>query len=258
MNAEMEALGRAHGKRKFKVLLPSLVRRCFHRAPTCRTSPNTLWACSVCRRWYQRNCSASQKISEWLWGRDTTPLSRLSLSPANERRIKSVRVVGVRMCIRCRTEANVKGVHLYVLVVGGNRHKLRQPLAEPHGHVTVHVHSKRFKAFLQATDGEVLEGADVLTKVHSGNLTNTQTAHWDKTWRWTSSVESSDVKIQRDKPEQYVKVIPNLGYRAQLNTKTISIIWKAVIRFAEEGREDWLIIENHPCVQNDMKQPVGF
>lgn len=176
-------------QKRVKALLPSLVRRIFRWALICRTSLNTLWACSVCRRWCQRNCSASQKISEWLWGKDTTPLSRLSSSPTNERRLYSVRVLGVRMCIRCRTEMSVKGVHLYVLVVGGNRHKLRQPLAEPHGHVTVHVHSKRFKAFLQATDGEVLQGADVLTKVHSGNLTNTQTAHWDETWRWTSSVE---------------------------------------------------------------------
>lgn len=76
--------------------------------------------------------------------------------------------------------------HLYVLVVVGNRHKLRQPLAEPHGHVPVHVHGERFKAFLQATDGEVLEGADVLTEVHPGHLTNTQTANWDETWKQRS------------------------------------------------------------------------
>lgn len=82
-----------------------------------------------------------------------------------------------------------------MLVVGGNGHKLREPLAEPHGHIAVHVHSKRFKAFLQATDGEVLEGADVLTEVHSGNLTNAQTADWDETWRWTRPVELSGVTI---------------------------------------------------------------
>lgn len=72
--------------------------------------------------------------------------------------------------------------HLYVLVVRGDRYKLRQPLAEPHGYISVHVDSKRFVAFLQAADGEVLESADIFTKVHPPHLTHTQTAHWDKTW----------------------------------------------------------------------------
>lgn len=72
--------------------------------------------------------------------------------------------------------------HLHVLVVGGDGNKLRQPLAEPHGDVPVHVDSKRFVAFLQAADGEVLQSADVFTEVHSARLTHTQTGHWDKTW----------------------------------------------------------------------------
>lgn len=81
--------------------------------------------------------------------------------------------------------------HLYVLVVVGDRYKLRQPLAEPHGDVPVHVDSKRFVAFLQATDGEVLQSADVFTKVHSPHLTYTQTAHWNKTWTWTEETLSN-------------------------------------------------------------------
>lgn len=108
-----------------KVTLPFLVRRCFRLALTCQTTLNTLWACSVCRRLYQRNCSGSQKISEWLWGKDTTPLSRLSSSPANERRWREVPVWGRAYVHQVQREASVKRVHLYVLVVGGNRHKLR-------------------------------------------------------------------------------------------------------------------------------------
>ncbi len=79
--------------------------------------------------------------------------------------------------------------HLYVLVVGGNRDKLRQPLAEPHGDIPVHVDSERFVAFLQAADSEVLQSANVFTKVHSPHLTHTQTAHWDKTWRRTEEIK---------------------------------------------------------------------
>lgn len=83
----------------------------------------------------------------------------------------------------------VLSVYLYVLVVGGDRYKLRQPLAEPHGHVAVHVDGERFVSFLQATDGEVLQGADVFTKVHPAHLNHAQTAHWDKTWRRTEEVK---------------------------------------------------------------------
>lgn len=50
-----------------------------------------------------------------------------------------------------------------MIVVGGYRHKLRQTFAEPHGGVSFHVDSKRFKPFLQATDGKVAQAADILT-----------------------------------------------------------------------------------------------
>ncbi len=83
--------------------------------------------------------------------------------------------------VRCRVCAAGDSSHLYVLVVGGRRHKLRQPLADPHGDVTVHVDSKWFIALLQAADGEILQSADVFTKVHPPYLTHTQTANWDKT-----------------------------------------------------------------------------
>lgn len=71
--------------------------------------------------------------------------------------------------------------HRYVLVVGRHSYKLRQPLAEPHGYIPVHVDSKWFVAFLQTTDGEVLQGADVLAKIHSPLLTHSQTAYRNKT-----------------------------------------------------------------------------
>lgn len=76
-------------------------------------------------------------------------------------------------------------LHLYVLVVGRDGHKLRQPLAEPHGDVSVHVDGERLVAFLQAADGEVLQGADVLAEVHPPHLPHPQTAHGDETWTHT-------------------------------------------------------------------------
>ena len=72
-----------------------------------------------------------------------------------------------------------------MLVVGGDRYKLRQPLAEPHCDVPVHVDGEWLIAFLQAADGEELQSADVFTKVHPPHLTHTQTTHWNKAWRWT-------------------------------------------------------------------------
>lgn len=77
-------------------------------------------------------------------------------------------------------------------VVGGNRNKLRQPLAEPHGDVPVHVDSKRFVAFLQTADSEVLQGADVFAEVHSPHLTHTQTGYRDKTCRQREDIEYKD------------------------------------------------------------------
>lgn len=72
-------------------------------------------------------------------------------------------------------------MYLYVLVIVRDRHKLRQPLAEPHGHIPVHIDSERFITLLEATDGEVFQDADVSAKVHPAHLTHPQTAHWDKT-----------------------------------------------------------------------------
>lgn len=62
--------------------------------------------------------------------------------------------------------------HRYVLVVRGHSYKLRQSLAQPHGYIPVHVDSKWFVAFLQTADGEVLQGADILAKIHSSHLTH--------------------------------------------------------------------------------------
>ena len=72
--------------------------------------------------------------------------------------------------------------HLDVFVVVRYGYELRQPLAEPHGQIPVHVDGKRFVALLQAADGEVLERAHILAKVHAAHLTHTQTAHWDEPW----------------------------------------------------------------------------
>ena len=74
-------------------------------------------------------------------------------------------------------------MYLYVLVIARDGNKLRQPLAEPHGHIPVHIDSKWFITLLESTYGEVFQGADISTKVHPDHLTHPQTAHWDKTWR---------------------------------------------------------------------------
>lgn len=66
-------------------------------------------------------------------------------------------------------------------VISGYRHKLRQTFTEPHGYVSLHIDSKRFKSFLQATDGKVAQAADILPKVNPPNLRQPQGAYWDKT-----------------------------------------------------------------------------
>ena len=81
--------------------------------------------------------------------------------------------------------------HLDVFVVVWYGYELRQPRAEPHGQVPVHVDGKRFVALLQATYGEVFERAHVLSKVHAAHLTHTQTAHWDETWEREEVTSSS-------------------------------------------------------------------
>ena len=70
--------------------------------------------------------------------------------------------------------------HLDVLVVVRDRDELGQPLAQPHGDVSVHVDGEGLVALLQATDGEVLQGAYVLAKIHPAHLTNAQTAYRDE------------------------------------------------------------------------------
>lgn len=67
-----------------------------------------------------------------------------------------------------------------MIVISGYRHKLRQTFTEPHGNVSLHIDSKRFKSFLQATDGKVAQAADILTKINPSNLRQAQGTHWDK------------------------------------------------------------------------------
>lgn len=45
--------------------------------------------------------------------------------------------------------------YLNVVVLGGNRDKLRQALTEPHSDVSLHVDGEWLKALLEPTDGEV-------------------------------------------------------------------------------------------------------
>lgn len=59
--------------------------------------------------------------------------------------------------------------------------KGRQTLAEPHGDFSVHVDSKGFEAFLKATHGVVLEGASILSQIHTTHLRQAKTAHWNET-----------------------------------------------------------------------------
>lgn len=69
-----------------------------------------------------------------------------------------------------------------MIVISGYRHKLGQTFTEPHGSVSLHIDGKRFKSFLQATDGKVAQAADIPTKINPSNLRQAQGAHWDKTW----------------------------------------------------------------------------
>ena len=57
-----------------------------------------------------------------------------------------------------------------MIVISGYRHKLRETFAEPHGCVSFHIDTKRFKPFLQATDGKVAQAADILTQINPSNL----------------------------------------------------------------------------------------
>lgn len=72
--------------------------------------------------------------------------------------------------------------YLNMTVISGYRHKLRQTFTKPHGNVSLHIDSKRFKSFLQATDGKVAQAADILTEINPPNLRQPQGTYWDKTW----------------------------------------------------------------------------
>lgn len=68
-------------------------------------------------------------------------------------------------------------------VVLGYVEESGQALAEPHGDLSVHVHTKGLKAFLEATHGIVLESAGILAQIHMADLRHAKTANWDETWR---------------------------------------------------------------------------
>lgn len=68
-----------------------------------------------------------------------------------------------------------------MIVISRCRHKLGQTFTEPHGNVSLHIDGKRFKSFLQATDGKVAQAADILTKINPSNLRQAQGAHRDET-----------------------------------------------------------------------------
>lgn len=68
-----------------------------------------------------------------------------------------------------------------MVVVGGDRVKLGQAFAEPHGNVSLHVDGKGLKAFLKAADGKEAQAADILAKINPSNLGQAQCTHWDET-----------------------------------------------------------------------------
>lgn len=68
------------------------------------------------------------------------------------------------------TAVSVCFPYCYVVVILWHIDKCRQTLAEPHGDLPVHVHSKGFKAFLKATRGVVLESVSIFAKVHATHL----------------------------------------------------------------------------------------
>ena len=72
--------------------------------------------------------------------------------------------------------------YLDVAVVGGDRFKLGQALAEPHGDVTLHVDGEGFESLLQTTDGKVAQAANVLAEVDAADLRQAQCAHRDEAW----------------------------------------------------------------------------
>lgn len=65
----------------------------------------------------------------------------------------------------------------------GHVDKCWEALAEPHGHVAVHVDSKRLKALLEAAHGIKLEGAGVHPEIHAADLRQAQRAYGHKACR---------------------------------------------------------------------------
>lgn len=60
--------------------------------------------------------------------------------------------------------------YLNMVVISRHRHKLGQTFTEPHGDVSLHIDGKRFKSFLQATNGKIAQAADILTQINPSNL----------------------------------------------------------------------------------------
>lgn len=75
-----------------------------------------------------------------------------------------------------------------------------EAFAEPHGDLSVHVDSKRLKAFLETTHGVELESVGVFAEIHTSDLGHTQTAHWDKTWR----------RVRGQDQREYCPITPTL------------------------------------------------
>lgn len=94
----------------------------------------------------------------------------------------SVRTVTFLLYCYVRVQC-CNSLYLNVRVVIRDRNELRQAFAEPHGDVSLHVDGKRLEAFLQATDSEIAQAADILTQVDPPHLREAQTTHRDKTYR---------------------------------------------------------------------------
>ena len=100
---------------------------------------------------------------------------------------------------------HLKGPHLDMLVVVRDGYELGQPLAQPHGDVSVHVDGEGLEALLQATDGEVLQGAYVLAKIHPAHLTNAQTAYRDEPFQNKINLSILVLNVKG--------IVPNFGHR---------------------------------------------
>ena len=82
----------------------------------------------------------------------------------------------------CQGPRNVQR-YLYLWMILGHVDKCWEALAEPHGHVAVHVDSKRLKALLEAAHGIKLEGAGVHPEIHAADLRQAQRAYGHKACR---------------------------------------------------------------------------